>query len=252
MFSRLVVAGIPIKDLLRKKVLIAGAGGLGVLVAEMLARSGVGSIYIIDRDNVREENFNRLGFTRDDVGRPKAIALATKLVNLRNSVEVPQEYHIHVRGFHTDLIGWPQLENLVADSDIIFSCLDNEEARRELNYLIMKYKKPFIDGATSIDSLSGTIITVIPCKTPCYECYYGSGTSIRLNNVERIGYCDASLATTMAIIAALQVDQGLKILLNFGKIYPLIKVYLKKEISISPIENVKIREDCPVHRRFCK
>ena len=252
MFSRLIVAGIPIFSLLKKKALIVGAGGLGVIVAEILARSGIGEMYIIDRDIVREENFNRLGYFREDIGRPKAHALAEKIKHLRNSKDVPPEFHIKIRSFNVDIVGWDRLEALIKEADIIFSCLDNEIGRRELNFLAMKYKKPLIDGATSIDGLNGTIITILPCKTPCYECYYGSDMSVKVNTVERIGFCDASLATTMSIVAALQADQGLKVLLGYKEISHMIKISLFPKLNITMLNNVKPREDCPIHRRFCK
>jgi len=251
MFSRLIVAGIPVEDMLNKKALIVGAGGLGVIVADILARSGIGALYIVDRDIVTEANFNRLGFSRDDIRKPKAEALAQKIEKLRNSETVPKKYRIHVEAFHEDIIGWPKLEKIISKVDIVFSCLDNEEARRELNFLIMKLKKPMVDGATSIDGLSGTVISIVPCKTPCYECYYGSETSVKVNHVERIGYCDASIATTMAIVASIQADQGLKILLNYGKVLPMIRVNLRDNVSVLGIENVKPRKNCPIHRRFC-
>lgn len=252
MFSRLIVAGIPVDELLKKSALIVGAGGLGVIVSEILARTGIGTLYIVDRDIVSEGNFNRLGFDRSDIGRPKAIALARKLSALRNSDKIPQKYHLRVEAFHADIVGWDKLEDLIRKVDIIFSCVDNEAARRELNYLAMKNKKPLVDGGTSIDGLSGTIITVIPCKTPCYECYHSKDTSVRINNIERVGMCDASLATTMTMVAAIQADQGIKIILNYGKIIPLIKVDVREEVIVRSITNVKARKDCRVHQRFCQ
>lgn len=253
MFSRLIVAGIPVNELLKKSALIVGAGGLGVIVSEILVRSGIGTLYVVDRDLVTEGNFNRLGFQRSDINRPKAYALAEKLLRLRNSENIPSKFHLKIKAFHVDIIGWDELENLVKKVDIIFSCVDNEAARRELNYLAMKNKKPLVDGGTSIDGLSGTVITILPCKTPCYECYYGKNTSVKIdNNVERIGMCDASLATTMAIVAAIQADQGMKILLNYGKVIPLIKIDTREDVVVKSVSNVRPRKNCQIHKRFCE
>lgn len=252
MFSRLIIAGIPVNKLLKKKALVVGAGGLGVVVSEILARTGIGALYIVDRDTVSEGNFNRLGFTRTDIGRPKSITLAKKLIRLRNRKNIPKKYHLKAEAFHKDIVGWKELEDIIKEVDIVLSCVDNEIARKELNYLIMKHGKPMIDGGTSIDGLSGTIMTIIPCKTPCYECYHGSSTNVKINTVERIGMCDASLATTMSIVAAIQADQCLKILLNYGKIVPLIQVDMREKVVVNSIENVKPRKGCKIHRRFCK
>jgi len=251
MFSRIIVSGIDIDKLMDKTALIVGAGGLGVLVSEMLARTGIGKIIIVDRDVVGEENFNRLGFNREDIGKPKAFALKEKIERLRNSKNIPSDFHIKVEAYREDIIAWPKLEELIKESDIVFTCLDNKDARLEVNYFSMMYKKPLVDGATGISGLSGTIITVIPCKSPCYECHYGPDTSIKVDTIERAGACDASLANVMAIVASLQVDQGIKILLNFGEVYDLLKIHLDKGVEITKLKGLKPRPDCMVHKEFC-
>ena len=249
MFSRLIVMGFPVNKMLEKSALIVGAGGLGTIIAESLARMGIGELIIVDRDVVLPENFNRLGYYWDDVGKPKAKALAEKLDRLRNVRGIPEKFRLKLEAYKADIVGWDLLDNLVKKVDIVFSALDNDIARRELNYTIVLYRKPMINGATSIDGFSGTILTVIPGVTPCYECYYHR-TTVRVRNVERVGGCDASIATTMNIIATLMVDQGVKVLLNYGEIYPLIKVYLKEGIEVKKVKGLKPNPNCPVCGRL--
>lgn len=249
MFSRILVGGIDVDELLDCTALIVGAGGLGSLVAEMLARTGIGELAIIDRDNVEEGNFNRLEFNRNDIGKSKAKVLAKKVKKLRNSKKIDERFHLKVNGYKADIIGWKQLPSLVEKSDLVFSCLDNSMARRELNYHIMKQRTRMIDGATSHLGFGGTIITVVPNpEEPCYECLAGEGMGVKIGNVQRIGHCDASLANIMAFVASVQVDQGLKLLLNYGDTSPLIKIRFKQKTSLNEVE-AKRRKNCPIHQK---
>lgn len=69
-------------------VAIIGCGGLGSNVAEMLVRSGVGALVLIDFDRVEEDNLNRQLFFRDQLGRLKAEALAETLRRIDPSVHL--------------------------------------------------------------------------------------------------------------------------------------------------------------------
>ncbi|MDP3630765.1 MAG: sulfur carrier protein ThiS adenylyltransferase ThiF [Actinomycetota bacterium] len=69
-------------------VAIIGCGGLGSSVAEMLVRSGVGALVLIDFDRVEEDNLNRQLFFRDQLGRLKAEALAETLRRIDPSVHL--------------------------------------------------------------------------------------------------------------------------------------------------------------------
>ncbi len=248
-FSRLILTGIPVNKLLKKNALIVGCGGLGVIVAEILARTGIGKLYLVDRDVVEENNFNRLGFTKEDIGRPKAEALADKLKGIRNFLA--PEYHIKIEPFVADIVDWEKLEDLVREADIVLSCVDNADARYEINYYCMKHGKILIDGATSIDGFGGRILTVIPYDYPCFECVFGENTSIELGTFERVGACDASLATTFLVVGSLQAQIAINLLLKLEKPSPLILVSLYPSINITNIQ-LKPNENCRTHRRFAK
>ncbi len=81
-YTKLYLARQPIEktEILKKACVgIAGAGGLGSVVAENLARAGVGRLIIADFDKVEPSNLNRQRFTLDQVGMPKAEALARNI-----------------------------------------------------------------------------------------------------------------------------------------------------------------------------
>lgn len=76
-------------------ILIVGVGGVGGYAAEMLARSGIGRLVIIDADNVAESNINRqLIATASTVGEPKVILFAERFhdINPRASIEARMEF----------------------------------------------------------------------------------------------------------------------------------------------------------------
>ncbi|NVM30440.1 MAG: ThiF family adenylyltransferase [Candidatus Helarchaeota archaeon] len=254
MFSRIIFAGMDIRKLLTKIALIGGAGGLGVIVGAILARSGIGKLIIIDRDIVEEENFNRLVYNRDDAGKPKAQCLAQKLESIRNASDIAPKFHLKTEAYQEDVVAWMELEELIQKSDIIFTCFDNEAARVELNAYATVLGKPLIDGGTSENALRGTIITVLPGKTPCLECYWSINTLISIDDIDPDEQelkssilkvpCGASLATTMNIVGSLQTEQAFKILLEYGEIVPLIRISLEDSFYVTKT-HPKRRTGCP-------
>lgn len=69
-------------------VAIAGLGGLGSQIAVMLARAGVGKLFLVDFDKVELTNLNRQAYGMDDLGRPKTEALAEILEHINPYVEL--------------------------------------------------------------------------------------------------------------------------------------------------------------------
>jgi len=203
----------------------------------------------VDKDIVAEENFNRLGFTRKEIGRPKAEAVGRRLLAIRNGPDVPERFKLEVEAYWADVLEMPNLGKLVAKSDVVFTCFDNAAARFEVNRYAVKLGKPLFDGGTSADGLRGSVRTVIPGRTPCLQCYNPPDAFITPEEpAARLGRCDASLATTMCIVACLQADQAFKHLLGYGRIAPLIRVSLDEGVNVIPMYNVERRPDCEVCR----
>lgn len=86
------------------RVLVVGLGGVGAYAAEMVARSGVGRMTIVDADNVSESNINRqLVALHSTIGHPKADILARRLLDINPELEltVLRQY---VKDEQTDLL----------------------------------------------------------------------------------------------------------------------------------------------------
>ena len=67
---------------------IAGCGGLGSRVAEMLVRAGVGRLVLVDHDRIEESNLNRQFYFRDQIGQYKVEGLAELLRRIRTDIEL--------------------------------------------------------------------------------------------------------------------------------------------------------------------
>ncbi|HEY1006691.1 MAG TPA: HesA/MoeB/ThiF family protein [Sphingobacteriaceae bacterium] len=127
--------------LLRSRVLVVGAGGLGCPVLQYLAAAGVGTLGIIDGDRVALSNLHRqVLYTSEDVGHPKAMRAAARVKELNPGV---------------DAVAYPYLLDtanaleIVAQYDVIVDATDNFPARYLVNDACVLLGKPLVQGAVS-------------------------------------------------------------------------------------------------------
>jgi len=200
-------------------VLIVGAGGLGAVCSDIMARLGTGKITIFDYDTLEEGNLNRMIFRADQIGMKKVVALREYLEKVNSDVEViPEPYDITREGYEAFL-------EALKSCDIVLGCVDSFGVRMFINAKCIELKKNYVDGGTSLDGIRGAVHTIIPGKTACYRCHVISQeTEFPMKTPgHESGTCYAvSLPTTMGIISALECQEALKILLGFGKINPYI------------------------------
>ena len=146
------------RALLESKVTLCGCGALGTVLANHLARAGVGFLRIIDRDFIETHNLQRqILFDEQDVrdNLPKAEAAARKL-RLINST-------IAIEAVVTDLDHTNVLD-LVGDADLILDGTDNFETRYLINDAAIKLGKPWVYGG--VIGSEGQTMTIVPGKTP--------------------------------------------------------------------------------------
>ncbi|MHA1728674.1 MAG: HesA/MoeB/ThiF family protein [Promethearchaeota archaeon] len=196
-------------DLRDKSATIAGVGGLGMISAEMLGRCGIGALYLFDKDEVQIVNLNRMGFNEKDINTPKVNVIRDRLGEINPDVKV--------EAFHGDIMLFSNentFEQCVKKSDVVLMGVDNYPARTFVNQKCINLNIPLIDAGASRSALSGHVHPIFPGKNGCLRC---TGIIHALEKTERGEPCTASLPTTMAIIAAVQVQETLKFLLNLGK-----------------------------------
>ncbi len=200
--------------LLYKSVTIAGVGGLGMLSAEMLARCGVGTMYLFDMDVVNEVNLNRLGFHPEDIGRPKVDVIAERIKRINSDVH-PEPHHGDIMMLDNEDV----FEECVKKSNVVLMGMDNLPARMFVNQKCVNCGIVLIDGGTSRSALSGHVQPIIPGKTACVSCRSSIAAKTPREKGQR---CTASLPSTMAIIASIQVQEALKYMLGFGNLVSYI------------------------------
>jgi len=144
------------------RVFVAGMGGLGCPVAMNLVLAGVGHIRICDSDTVEITNLNRqFLYAQTSLGKPKASSALESLASMNPHVEiVPVQGEIN-RG---------NVDELVADVDIIVDCLDNFPARHVLSQCAVRKGIPLVHGA--VWGMEGRICVFHPPETPCLECIF--------------------------------------------------------------------------------
>jgi adenylyltransferase/sulfurtransferase len=185
------------------RVLVVGCGALGSAAIDLLARSGVGHLVIVDRDFVELSNLQRqLLYDEADAaaGTPKAVAAASAVGGINARVEVEAV----VADVTPD-----NVEALVARADVVIDGTDNLETRYLLNDACVKAGIPWVYGG-AVGS-TGMSMTILPGETACFRCLFPvpqpAGT---------METCDTAgvLASGVVTVAALQWTEVIKLLVG--------------------------------------
>lgn len=125
--------------LTKSKVLIVGAGGLGVPVGMYLAGAGLGHITIVDGDKVELSNLHRqVAYSETDLGNKKALVLSKRLRNINSEIEVVSiSKHLE----HS------VLKDLVPKFDLVLECSDNFSCKFMVNDACYELGVPVIIGS---------------------------------------------------------------------------------------------------------
>jgi molybdopterin-synthase adenylyltransferase len=192
--------------LLASRALICGCGALGSVIANTLARAGVGKLRIVDRDFLELNNLQRqMLFDEADVTAtlPKAVAAAEKLRRINSDIEIEPIVADVDPG---------NILNLCVGCDIILDGTDNFETRFLLNEAAVKLQLPWIYGGCI--GAEGQSLTVLPDQPPCFRCVMNEppppGTTPT---------CDTAgiLAPVINLIASIQACEAIKILSGHAK-----------------------------------
>lgn len=186
--------------------MIVGCGALGCASAELLARAGVGTLTIIDRDVVEPTNLQRqILFDEADAaeGFPKAEAARRRLAKINSTVRV----HAVVADFTHRGAERVLLDASRGRPDILIDGTDNLETRYLLNDLSVKHALPYLyAGAVGAGGMSATFV---PPKSPCLRCVFD-----QLPAPGSIETCDTVgvLGPVVTIVASCQAADAIKIM----------------------------------------
>ncbi len=155
------IGGAGQQALNRAKVLIIGAGGLGGPVGLYLAAAGVGTIGLVDHDNVEASNLHRqIQFTQDDIGRAKVEAMAAHLHALNP--------HIVVKPYK-QFLDADTVNEVMAEYDLVLDGTDEYTTRFVINAASLATQTPLISGA--VGRFDGQVALFSADGVgPCYRC----------------------------------------------------------------------------------
>ena len=199
------VGGKGQEKILKAKVLVIGTGGLGAPCDFYLAAAGVGTIGIVDSDNVELNNLQRqILHTTESVGRPKVDSGKARLKALNPDVNVVTH---HLRLDSGNILG------IIKEYDIVVDGSDNFPTRYLVNDACVIAKKPLVHAG--IFRFDGQIMTIVPGIGPCYRCLFpeppppGAVPSCQEGGI---------LGAVAGVLGVLQANEVLKFILGAGQL----------------------------------
>lgn len=144
------------------RVLIAGCGSGGGSVALQLVMSGIRNFTLLDRDTLGPENVIRHVCGRSFIGRKKVDALAEVLLD-RNP-------NANIKKIEADLMGLPNIQELIKKTDVVVLATDNEPSRYRVNELCVQNDIPFVVGRVFTRGIGGEVFSYRPHLGGCLAC----------------------------------------------------------------------------------
>jgi molybdopterin/thiamine biosynthesis adenylyltransferase/rhodanese-related sulfurtransferase len=226
--------------LLKSKVLLLGAGGLGSPAALYLAAAGVGTLGIVDADTVDASNLQRqILHATSRVGMPKVESAAIALKDLNPDVKVVP---------YQERMTSANVDRLFADYDVVVDGTDNFPTRYLVNDASLFLGKPVVHG--SIFRFDGQVTTFVGDKAakklgvnggvggPCYRCLYPEPPPPHLApSCQEAGV----LGILCGIVGTLQATEAIKLLLGKGE--PLIGRLMTYDSLKMQFRVLKLRRD---------
>jgi len=207
------------------KVAIIGIGALGTVAAELLLRTGVTNLALIDNDTIEESNLQRqLLFQESDIKTNKAKTAKQHLLKVNKNAKIKV---IATRLTIKNI-------NLLKNYNLILDCTDNLETRFLINDFCKQHNLPWIYA--SAITTHGYVMSILP-HGPCLRCF------LKQASMET---CATSgvLNTITTSIAALQVTEAIKIITK-KTITPKLYYYNIWTPELRTI-NIKKNINCPI------
>lgn len=200
------------------KVAIVGCGATGSTLASLLARAGVGTLRIIDRDYVEPSNLQRQSlFDERDAAEslPKAIAAGRRIAAFNSQIVVEPKVD--------DLVP-ANIEGLLEGVQLILDGTDNFETRYLINDYAIDRSVPWIYSA-AVGSYAVTL-NVVPGQTACMACIFPDSPRGMVETCETSGI----LNSAVNLVASIAATEALKMLVGGPDSVALRKTLLSFDI----------------------
>jgi molybdopterin-synthase adenylyltransferase len=193
------------KMLAAARIALVGCGATGSALASLLARSGVGTIRIIDRDYVEPSNLQRQSlFDEADAAQslPKAIAAARKISAFNSQIVIEPQV--------ADLVP-ANIESLLGGMQLVLDGTDNFETRYLINDFAVKTSLPWI--YTAAVGSYGITLNVVPGQTACLACLFPDQPRGAFETCETAGI----LNSAVNLAASIAATEAIKFLVGAGE-----------------------------------
>ncbi len=224
------------QKLLDARVLLLGAGGLGSPSALYLAAAGIGTLGIVDDDEVDLSNLQRqVIHSSERIGVAKVDSAEQTITALNPDVKVEK---------HKLRIGPSNIMDILPHYDIVVDGLDNFPTRYLLNDASVRLRIPVVSAA--ILGFEGQLSVFSPYDGPCYRCLFPVPPPAEL-----APSCGANgvLGVLPGTMGLLQATEVIKLILGRGE--PLIGRLLMYDALAASFSEVRVRRDpqCPICSR---
>lgn len=215
------------EKILKAKVLIIGAGGLGSPIALYLAAAGVGEIGIIDHDKVDLSNLQRqIIHTTNEINTPKVLSAQAKISALNPQITI-NTYPVML-DIHNAL-------EIVQPYDIIVDGTDNFATKFLINDVCVLLNKPYSHGG--ILRFNGQTMSIKPHQSACYACIFD-----RPPPPNSVPNCASAgvLGSIAGMLGTIQATEILKIITGVGTpLYNQLLTFDTKTMDFRKIKLVK-------------
>jgi molybdopterin/thiamine biosynthesis adenylyltransferase len=192
------------ESILAAHALVIGAGGLGSPAALYLASAGVGTITLVDDDQVDLTNLQRqILHTTSRIGQSKVASGQQALAQINPDVTV----HALVER----AVG-ARLEDLVRAADVVLDCSDNFATRHAVNRACVAQRTPLVSGAALRFDGQISVFDARHTQSPCYACLFPPDQQFEEVQCSAMGV----FAPLVGIIGSMQAAEALKLLAGIG------------------------------------
>src|SRR3979411_1385531 len=224
------------QKLLDAKVLLLGAGGLGSPAALYLAAAGVGTLGIVDNDEVDLSNLQRqVIHSSQRIGVPK-VDSAEETINALNPDVKVAKYPVR--------LGPDNIVEIISGYDVVVDGLDNFPTRYLLNDASVRLGIPV--GSAWVLGFEAQLSVFKPYDGPCYRCLFPVPPPAEL-----APSCGANgvLGVLPGTMGLLQATEVIKLIIGEGD--PLIGRLLLYDALAATFTEVKVHRDpnCPICSR---
>ncbi len=214
------------------KILCVGAGGLGCPALQYLAAAGVGTLGVMDGDEVELSNLQRqILFTEQDIKKNKAKVIGERLSALNSELVI---------NLYDEFLTDENANTIIQEYDVILDATDNYRARYLLNDVSRRLKKPLISA--SIYQFDAQISVFNYQNGPCYQCLYSEPPPAALTPNCAIG---GVLGVLPGVAGTIQATEAIKVILGLGNI--LSGTLLSIDLLSMGFNQFEIAKNCDQH-----